>query len=363
MRFFSVSPISFENWDYRNPDDPGIGGSETAVVQTAWRLARRGHEVTVYAPIREDTKPEWRGTTWKSLEDPAFYEPGIWLVSRSPQTLDYFATRHEKQKILLWAQDADYPDLTDERWNKLDYFVALCPTHFRISQQRWPKWKDKIVQTYNGIRVDLIDAVELERIERDPKKIVFASSPDRGLLEALKIFRRIREYVSGAQLVAAYGLDNINKIVNDPSASPYWKMVRDELVREMDQPGVMWAGRLGQPDLMRLKLSCGMSIHPTMFTETGGISFLEEMACGAIPIITPVWAAGDYCNYGVWLYGNPQDPITQARFAGETWRLMANPSLQAGIRKEMMPWARATFDWEGVIDKLEIWANSEILKV
>ena len=81
------SPVNFELWDFRNSVDRGIGGSETCHVEMAWRLARRGHTVVSYGPIPEDCPREWRGVTWKSLDDADFTQPGVWLLFRCPTVL------------------------------------------------------------------------------------------------------------------------------------------------------------------------------------------------------------------------------------------------------------------------------------
>ncbi len=348
---------TFERWDWRNPDDPGIGGSETAVIECARRLARRGHEVTVYGTLRDDTPPEWQGTSWLPLSEADYTRPGWWLLSRCPEALDHFPLDHPGQTICLTAQDASYGALmTDERWEKLDRFIALCPTHYRFTQQRWPKYAHKVSLGFNGIKTDVIR--EIERVnppERNPRKIIFASSPDRGLLQLLKIFRRARQWVHDLELVIAYGFDNIEKIIASNPPTSQWRRLCEAIKKEMNQPGVKWLGRIGQRELTRETLFSAMSVHCTLFGETGFISGISEMACGAIPILIPTWAAGDYVRHGIWVHGDPDDPLTQARFVGEIFRLAGNPELQDAIRADMMPWARGEFSWERYIDRLESW--------
>jgi SAM-dependent methyltransferase len=258
--------------------------------------------------------------------------------------------------ICLTAQDVYYPQLTDERWEKLDRFIALCPTHVRFTKDKYPKYAHKVFGGFNGIRNDVIREIEsVNPPVRNPRKIIFASSPDRGLLPLLKIFRRARQRVHDLELVVAYGFDNIEKIIASNPPTNHWRTIYDEAMREMRQPGVTWMGRIGQRQLIREKLSCGMSVHPTMFMETGFISGIEEMACGAIPILSPTWAAGDYCKHGVWIFGDPDDALTQARYVGEIFRLARQPELQEHIRAEMMPRARNAFNWERYVDLVESW--------
>jgi SAM-dependent methyltransferase len=150
-------------------------------------------------------------------------------------------------------------------------------------------------------------------------------------------------------------VDNIKTILKSNPPTSHWKKLVEEIEKLSNQPGVTWLGRIGQPEQYRQIMSCGMSVHCTIFQESGFISGLQEMAMGAIPIICPTWAAGDYCQHGTWIYGDPNDPLTQARFVGEIYRLMSNVALQEQIRKEMMPWARCCFNWERFVDLLENW--------
>jgi glycosyltransferase involved in cell wall biosynthesis len=365
MNVTLCSPIAFENWNFSSPDDPGIGGSETAVVETAWRLARRGHEVVVYAPIPSESPSEWRGTRWLPItangERPQFpvdySRPGLWLISRDISVLDNFPVEHPGQHLALTAQDVHYAYLNEERWKKLDRFIALCPTHQRFTKLEYPKFAHKVSLGFNGIRRDIIEEIESVNLPpRNPRRIIFASSPDRGLLNLLRIFKKARQWIHDLELVIAYGFDNISKIVASRPPTDRWRKLMEEILREVhSQPGITWLGRIGQRQLARENLSSAMTVHPTLFEETGGISFLEGMACGAIPIISPTWAVGDYVKHGVWVYGNPDSSMTHARYIGEIYRLASNVGLQERIRKDMMPSARGRFDWERYIDIVETW--------
>jgi len=98
-----------------------------------------------------------------------------------------------------------------------------------------------------------------------------------------------------------------------------------------------------------------MSVHPTLFTETGFISGISEMACGAIPIISPTWAAGDYCKHGSWVFGDPDDSLTQARFVGEIFRLASQRWTSGRNSPRHDGVGSFQFSWERYIDTLETW--------
>jgi glycosyltransferase involved in cell wall biosynthesis len=287
----------------------------------------------------------------------------------------------------LWliCQDVDYPDsgplagLNEARRKKLDRIIALCQTHAGHLRYRYPDVAEKVCVSSNGICTDGIEAVEnlaramtpgcnwpscncpgntkdpCGRLERDPKKIVYASSPDRGLLPLLNIFKRAREYEPSLKLSVCYGWDNIDKIVRDHPKSS-WADFKRRAIPLLEQPGITWRGRLGQPDLWREMLSAGMWVYCTGFTETSCIQCMEAQACGCMPICSPVWALADNVKHGWIIPGDPGDPLTLARFSDAVRRVAANPVGQENIRREMVPWARKKFDWEVIASQLEEWA-------
>lgn len=351
MDFYLHSSIHFEEWDWRNSVEKGIGGSETSHVEMAWRLAARGHNVTTYAPIPADCPGEWRGTKWKPLKEATFKEPGIWIIYRDPSYIDEFPTKSKRkdQQVWLLMQDWDYPNWTDKRLKECDAIISMCKWHARNTVNKYPVSKDLIWLNSNGLKVELVEETEKKNIKRNPKRIMYASSPDRGLKNALISFQKAREYVPDLEFHCFYGFDNIDKIIaNNPKS--YFKETKRELMSLMKQPGVTWHGRVSQNELYEEWFKSGIWVYETDFQETSCITCMEAQAMGAIPIFSPVWAQGENIGYGVDIVGNSTDPLTHARFAAEIVRLATNPELQEEIRKEMMPWARERYNWEKFVD-------------
>lgn len=351
MNFYLYSPVSFEKWDWRNSVEKGIGGSETSHVEMSWRLAARGHKVVTYTDIPDDCPREWRGTKWHKLEEATFKEPGIWIIYRDPSTIDKFPKREDRkdQKVWLLMQDWDYPNWTNERIKGFDSIIAMCKWHARSLVSKYPAAKKNLWLNSNGIKIDLIEEIEKENITRDPRLIVYTSSPDRGLKPLLISFKKAREYVPDLRLKITYGFDNIDKLIKQ-NPKTYLKGVKKEILKLVDQPGVEWVGRINQPDLYRLWFSSGIWVYQTNFAETSCISCMEAQAMGAIPIFSPVWAQGENIGHGIAIHGDPNDILTNSKFAAEIVRLALNPELQDMIRREMMPWARERYDWERMVD-------------
>ena len=350
----TVHATAFEKWDFDTPNTTGIGGSETSQIELSWRLARRGYDVMTYAPVPWEGVREWRGSKWAPLEAVDWKRPGIWLIYRQPSAIDNFPEQHPNQRLYLVSQDVTYPDWSNERLKKLDRFMALCQTHAADHRSRWPGFDEKIFVSANGIKRDLIDQIEKENIQRNPRKMIYASSPDRGLVCLLRVFKRAREWVKNLELHVFYGFNNIDKLIQANPGDKQFSKLKAEVEKLCATPGVIWRGRINQPDLIREWFSAGMWVHPSVFTETGSITSMEASACGAIPITVPIWAVGENVRHGMFIQGNPYiDPLVQSRFVSAIYRLVSDEKLQEQIRAEMMPEARFRFDWEKVVDGLE----------
>lgn len=346
------SSLTLEPWSWTTPDVVGIGGSETAHIQMAERLAKRGHEVISFIPFGGgDTKVN--DVLWRDSDTIALHlsemQDFTWFVYRAPQ---FFDMELPRGKFFFVAQDVGY-DFTPTQLAKIDGYICLCNEHCKYTAARYPELKGKIYKSSNGIRLDLIQKIEAEGIERNPKKIVYASSPDRGLELILKDWFRVREFVPDAELHVFYGRNNMHKIIE--RGGDYLKPLDKSLNDLKDQPGVFWRGRINQPDLIREMLSAGAWFYPSDWLETSCIQCMEAQACGMTPVTNRLWAVGENVFHGVMLDGIPQkDNLVRMPLVHELIRVLKNP-MSPPERTQMMDDARHTFDWEKWVDQWEKW--------
>lgn len=360
MKFIFYSPIAFEKWDWRNSVEKGIGGSETSHVEMAWRLAARGHEVVTYAPIPDDCPGEWRGTIWKKLEEVDFKQKGVWILYRCPETVDRFPSkgRRKDQQLWLMMQDWDYPNWTDDRIKNTDRIITLCKSHGKYIIKKHPLVQNNLWLSSNGIKIDLIEETEKLNIKRNPKRIMYASSPDRGLKAALQIFKKAHELDPELELHAFYGFNNLNKLIKGSPNSPL-AVAKREIEALMSQPGVTFHGRISQVELYKQWYETGIDLYCTTFFETSHITGMEAQAMGGIPIFSPIFAQAENMQYGIGIEGDPSDPLTIARFAAEVVHLTTQQYIQDEIRPQMMKWARKRFDWEIFVTQWELEAQGK----
>jgi len=368
-QFTFLSMPTFEHWDWLNPDAKGIGGSETSHIQMAQRLKKRGCDVRSYGPtpytgpMTDETGLEWRW--WDKAfdaedEGQALDRAGVWVVYRDPQAVDFVP-----QGFPIWmiCQDVDYDTWTPERIARCTRIVALCEEQKRFLEYHHPEMCGRVCVSSNGVRPGLIEQMRRLDLPRNPKRLIYPSSPDRGLMNLVPIFERAREIDHELELHVYYGFDNIEKVVEREAALPgNMGLVAKQTQRIRDainKPGIVVHGRTGQKDLAREWAQSGIWCHPSNFQETSCITCMDAQAFGAIPITNPIWAVGENVEHGVFIEGNAANYVVRGLYALELVRLASDPIRQQEIRRVMMPWARDRFTWETFTDQWMSWAVND----
>lgn len=353
MRFIFHTSISFEPWNWNSSIKKGIGGSETSIVEMSHRLAAQGHEVIVYAPIPKNSPHEWKGTKWYHYDKTDWKLKGTWIIYRVPSAIDKFPPIRKRrgQQVWLLMQDWDYPDFLNKRIKNYNKIITLSKSHGRYVLDRYPLiTKDQLWLTSNGIKLDLIEEVERTKIKRNPFRVMYASSPDRGLKYALQVVQKAREYIPEIEFHSFYGFNNLNKLIKGQPNSPLAKS-KNDIMELLKQPNVYFHGRISQKQLMKEWMKTSVWIYITNFFETSCITCMEAQAMGAIPLFSPIYAQGENVKHGVAIQGNADDPLTIAKAAGELVRLMLLPEEQEKFRPEMMVYSRLRFTWDRFVQQ------------
>lgn len=388
-QFVFVSERTFEPWDWTNPDRVGIGGSETSHIEMAQRLARRGNHVKSYAPLTVDESapkgytapgpavdtdiPEFvdpSGVRWRPIE--LFTEAGsagvlrnveglVYVIYRAPRLVDFLPLG-----AVAWliCQDVDYTSsqnaLTEARALRFTRIVALCDEQARYLRRRLPAAAHLVVTSSNGIKAEYIEGLLAAPPARNPMRLIYASSPDRGLENLLQIFSRVREIVPAAELHVCYGFDNIEKVIARVGINSSVARLHQRLAEGLKAPGVFHYGRLGQLELLAEWFKSSIWCHPSNFTETSCITCMDAQACGAVPVTRPTWAIGENVMEGVFIEGDATSELIRARYVFHVVELLMNPAMADDHRLLMMPRALERFGWERFVDQWLGWAQYDM---
>ena len=333
---------TIEPWNWTSPWIKGIGGSETCHIELAERFELKGYSVNSFAPMKVDAASNWKHSKFakpKPNEN--------WIVFRDPA---FFDRKLPKGNYIFVAQDCTYT-WTPERLAKITKYITLCKEHARFTINKHPELKDKVYISSNGVRTNVISEVEKENILRNPNKLIYASSPDRGLLLLLQNWFRIKERHRSAELHVFYGFNNMDEIIKRFATSDL-TVLKSELTNLLDQKDVIWRGRIGQMELYREWFSSNVWWYPCSWPETSCITCMDAQACGAIPVTSDYWALKDNILHGYVTKENAEDcQIAKCNQIDNVIHLLQNPEVP--WRNEMMQDARDTFNWDKIVSNYE----------
>jgi glycosyltransferase involved in cell wall biosynthesis len=326
---------SYELWDPLCVGE-GVGGSEEAVISLAPLLVKLGWQVEVYNNCLEEGN--YDGVLWKPF----------WTYDRSQRCAVFIAWRDSRSVLLApegsfcvaWLHDRQKPEYWSEAMlQRLDALFVLSKYH-RTDMPQVPD--ERVLITANGIHTSQFRAQE----PRDSKRCIYASSPDRGLDILLELWPQIREQVPEAELHVFYGFSKTYEQLHKNNQQ--MKEFRDSCLKMMQQPGVVYHGRVGHAQLAKEFLRSAIWTYPTYFTEISCITAMKAQAAGAIPVTMALAALNETVKYGYKLSFTVYDKRSQLQFVQSTVGLLQDPEKQEKIRSLMVPWAMGQFDWQHV---------------
>jgi len=332
-----------------------LGGSEEAVVHLAQALADRGHPITVYGapPEREAKVRVWRGVAWRPVSE---FDPdgphGTVLVWRSPQTAAVLAQK--RYRVLNWLHDTHY-GATPAQYRDVSTLV-LSRAHERILRQLELHGSEAdILIARNGVDPDAFPPLR-EGEEDRAQRVIYASSPDRGLIYLLRMWPEVRAKVPQAELDIYYSWDALRKRLKwDHGFSQLHGLDFEQiecLVDELKDAGVTYRGGVAHPELHRAYRRASVWAYPTGFFEISCISGMKAQAAGCWPIVTDAGALPETLLRGDVLPGPIEQRANRDAFRDKLIERLSHPPSFAQ-RLDMSHHARALFSWAGAAELFE----------
>jgi glycosyltransferase involved in cell wall biosynthesis len=327
---------SAERWTPDTIAATGIGGSERMAWEMSRRLARLGNRVRVYGDCEQ--RGNFEGVEWFNHLDYHHLACDVLITSRRPIAVEDQFQVQAKLK-LCWAHDVHCgTELTQQRAHKLDRALCLSEWHRQFFLQTYDFVPaEQVIKTRNGIDLSLYAEPET----RNPHRMFYSSSPDRGLFVALDVMPEIRRRVPDAELHIYYGFDVWERFA--PPEQKQQIAFLKGLIEERKADGVVHHGRVSPPELAREQMRSGVWAYPTWFTETSCITAMEAQAAGCRIVTSPIAALNETVgNRGTMIDGYWLSPEYKAQFADACVAAMLKPGDED--REELRRYARENFD-------------------
>lgn len=273
----------------------GIGGSEEAVIYLSKELTKLGYKVVVFNSCG-DMEGEYDGVEYRPFY--AFNPNDTYNIIIGWRS-SMLGNIKAKQRI-IWLHDvpsASMFPLGSE--NDFEKIIVLSEFHKTLLPKNIPE--DKIFVSTNGINSE---DFKLNGLIRNPHRVIYTSSYDRGLQHLLEIWGEVRKSVTDAELHIFYGWNTYDKMVNVGSRPIEYK---NAMVALMNQPGVFEHGRVGHKQLNKEFQMSGVWAYPSHFEEISCISAMKAQANGCVPVCTDYAALSETVKTGVKIKGRLED--------------------------------------------------------
>lgn len=269
-----------EEFHGASPEERALGGSETALVQMARALARRGHSVQVFC--RCPAPGLYHGVIYHDRTTmTASVLRESWDVLIVSRFFGAFSLPFQAGLTVLWNHDIlDHSAELARHLQTIDIMFVLSRFHAQDYAGKLEACANKLVQTRNGLDLGLLERAAAG-VTRTPGRMIYASRPERGLKLLLEQIwpRLLRQFPHLRLTICGYQLGNTP--IHPSLQKKYIEIER----LTQKTPGVEVLGPLAKEPYYAHLASCECMLYPCVFPEISCIAALEAQALG-VPIVT-----------------------------------------------------------------------------
>ncbi|MFH1148478.1 MAG: glycosyltransferase family 4 protein [Pseudomonadota bacterium] len=332
-------------YDGSTPENEPLGGSHSALVYLCRALADLGHDVHVYNKC--PSPGLFHGVHYHRFEEVTeankFLYADAFISLRNPSIFRFWINAGVR---ILWAHDAvDQPVLnglgTDENLRRnIDsiFCVSKWQAWTYLKYFGWPS--EKIFVTRDAIWPDHYPK---ELPGPCGHRLVYTSTPFRGLELLLLLFPEIRQSVTDAELhvFSSMKVYQQNEEDDRKQNGAIYEMAR--------QPGVFMHGSVGQRHLARELAKATVFAYPNTFPETGCISAMEALAAGCVAVTSNLAALPETVGPGgLLIEGIPGTPAYNRAFVDSCIRLLKDEEARRKLAGAGRDWILSRFTWDKV---------------
>jgi len=255
------------------------------MIHVSQELAKHGHEMTVYTHTKKEEV--YDGVRWVPLRPDGKFKDrpasvDVAIAYDSPQILMSINAH-----VRILENQTNNPTLIGLPDGLIDMFVFKSEWHKTAVSHVTPTLPlERCVVISNGINISLY--ADRANIKKVPNRLIWTSSPDRGLHHALRIFERVQREIPDATFHVYYNFDNAfesSKYGMDYRTECLWRAKR--LLQTV--PNVTYFGAVDKKTLAQAQMEAQMLLFPEDTitpTEGFGISVGEAMAAGAMALLS-----------------------------------------------------------------------------
>ena len=272
-----VADGGFEPWTGRDILTKGVGGSETYIIEMARYIQAQGmYQVVVFCKcLNSDI---FEGVIYNHLDQYfSFVRENLvntCFVSRFSEYLPV-AFKSRVENVYLVLHDLTPSGCVIPMDPKLKKVFCLSEWHVEYMSAQFPQLKHLLTPFYYGIDVDKFGGNHSKISLGQSFKFIYSSFPNRGLLQLLKMWRRIYSAEPRASL---HIYSDVNGKWVNSVAKEEMDQIRKLLEMYNEKPNKMniyYYGWVSKKELADAWISSDIWFYPCTFAETFCLTALE----------------------------------------------------------------------------------------
>ena len=348
---------------YQNSKDEGdsletgiTGGMGAASASTARELAKLGYSVVFlcdcsnegtysgvkYVNIR-NSKDVFEGSKMDVFISESSAEPFRFGINAQIKILQ--TGLHFNAKPIQFLRDGELLKKIDRFCLNSSWQAETFKKHFGIKN-------GTIFLMRNGYDPSLFKP-DIPKIKG---RLIYCSTPARGLDVLVELFPKIRKRFKAAELLVFSDYE-IYGFPRGEIAKRYPNMFK-----KMNQPGIHWFGNVQRSRMMEELQKAYILAYPAHFNETSCMAAIEAQAAGTVPVSTRLAALPEtilHGKTGILIPGNSRSFIYKWRYVRAIHDLLQNDEKwlalsEAGKKKmaELYTWDKIALEWDEFFKKV-----------
>lgn len=332
----------YQRLSFDGNTDYGLGGTEIAIIKLANEMVKFGYHVIVSGEVINHDMPI-NGVEWMSTDKvhEKYFDKFDFIISASyihflKEFKDYSA------KKIFWAHNTHHHawfngselEDADELTRQVDHTICLTNWHKNQWSNRYNVPLNKISVIGNGIDTSTFIGF--------PNKIkgrfIYSSAPERGLLELLENWPKIKAAIPNATL--------------DIYSPGYF------IPSEIDYPlnrfkEIKFHGTVDQITLHSAMLCAEYWCYITDYEETYCITALEMQYARVLPIVTNIAALSETVNSGIILDRNETNWQQVVQIFNTLGDELKNKSIEDAFQwAKCQTWNARSYDWKSILESI-----------
>jgi hypothetical protein len=336
-----VADGGFKKWSGSSINNEGIGGSETYIIELSRNIAKLSNS-KVYVFCKTNKEEEFEGVKYRDISNYIKFiknhKINTCIISRYSEYI-FPTLKNDVDNIYLVVHDLIPSGNIIPYDPKFKGILCMTEWHKEYFINLFPSFEDITTVFPNGINIDQYPT----NIVKKKNTFIYSSFANRGLINLLKMFPKIRAKIPDAELHVFCDTKNnwVRSVAND-------EMDQIEKLLELQSEYVINHGWVSKTILTKYFLESEYWLYPCTFMETFCITALEAAASNTLAITNDLAALKNTVDgRGIVIPGDANTEEWQENAINEILNIIDEKEIKDKLLQENRLWAEK-HDWKNI---------------